>query len=57
MNIEQQLDLAKNIINMIEISQNRKCWKAEELTNVGTLYNSTKNFIKHLENISRPASP
>ena len=55
MDLNTQLQILENCKQMIEISQNRGCWKAQEMKDIGLTYNSIVQFHKHIqEKINSP---
>ena len=38
-----------NLKQMVEVSQNRGCWKAEEMKDIGITYNNVSEIVKQLQ--------
>ena len=51
MDLTKQKQLLINLKQMIEISQKRGCWEAQEMRDIGVTYNSLCSLLKELENV------
>ncbi len=49
MDFSLQKNVLVNMIQIIEVSQARGCWKPQEMKNIGTTYNSLCEILKKLE--------
>jgi len=38
-----------NLKQMVEVSQSRGCWKAEEMKDIGITYNNVSKIVKQLQ--------
>ena len=54
MDIETKQNLLYNLRQMVEVSQNRGCWKASEMKDIGLTYQTLLQFIKEIENKLNP---
>ena len=43
------LQVLINLKQMVEVSQNRGCWKAEEMKDIGITYNNVSEIVKQLQ--------
>ena len=50
MDLTKQKQLLINLKQMIEISQKRGCWEAQEMRDIGVTYNSLCSLLKQLGN-------
>ena len=43
------LQMLKNVKTLIEVSKERKCWKDEELKDIGITYHNVSEILKQLQ--------
>ena len=45
----KNLQLLINLKQIVEVSQSRGCWKAEEMKDIGITYNNVSEIVKQLQ--------
>ena len=43
------IQMLKNVKQIVEVSQSRGCWKAEELKDIGITYHNVSEIVKQLQ--------
>tara|TARA_Y100000389_G_scaffold75881_1_gene72515 strand:- start:2951 stop:3211 length:261 start_codon:yes stop_codon:yes gene_type:complete len=49
MESENMLQTLINLKQIVEVSQSRGCWKAEEMKDIGITYNNVSEIVKQLQ--------
>ena len=47
--MEEQKQIYENMKQIIEVSQQRGCWKASEMKDIGISYETITRFLKELD--------